>query len=381
MTESEAASADQTQPIGSRHPGAGATRTAVLDQGPDVRAFVAAVRARLADLTEEEREELVGGLDADMGDLVAERGAHALPDPATYAAELRAAAGFGPEAPARDRRGSRERVMAWLDRGSATWGHWVATGDHLGLPAFAQTLRPVWWVLRALCATVLVHLLVGLVNGLGVLALVAIVISVQIGRGAWWPGTVVHRSLFWRAVLIGLNLLAVLVLPVVLAVAERALAVGPSAGAGSAVYHDDRSGEPLTFRGEQVRNVYPYDAQGRPLTGIQLVDDNGARLTVARDMYDETAVAPKVLAPWMNGRTELYSVFPLPERAMDPETGAPVGEPSLQAPPFASLSPVTLEGVLPSVLLPSPAVRDGATQEQEVTDGSRGKQNRKSENR
>ena len=43
--------------------------------------FVAAVRERLADLTDEEREELVGGLEADLSDLVDERGVEALGDP------------------------------------------------------------------------------------------------------------------------------------------------------------------------------------------------------------------------------------------------------------------------------------------------------------
>jgi hypothetical protein len=57
----------------------------------DVRRFVVAVREHLSDLTEEEREELVGGLDADMSDLVAEQGVGSLPDPDGYASERRAA--------------------------------------------------------------------------------------------------------------------------------------------------------------------------------------------------------------------------------------------------------------------------------------------------
>ena len=37
---------------------------------PEISGFVDQVRARLADLTEEEREELVGGLEADLSALV-----------------------------------------------------------------------------------------------------------------------------------------------------------------------------------------------------------------------------------------------------------------------------------------------------------------------
>ncbi len=75
---------------------------------PEIRLYVRAVRERLEDLTEEEREELVGGLDADLNDLVEERGIDALPDPGEYARELRTAAGFDPEMrPVRTRRGVR----------------------------------------------------------------------------------------------------------------------------------------------------------------------------------------------------------------------------------------------------------------------------------
>ncbi len=43
----------------------------------------------------------------------------------------------------------------------------------------------------------------------------------------------------------------------------------------------------MAFHGNPVRNVYAYDAQGHPLTGIQLVDQDGRRLTVERDQYDD----------------------------------------------------------------------------------------------
>ena len=67
--------------------------TAPATSGPRSSDFVAAVRRHFADLDPEEREELLGGLEADIADLVAERGPGALGDPDAYAAELRAAAG------------------------------------------------------------------------------------------------------------------------------------------------------------------------------------------------------------------------------------------------------------------------------------------------
>ncbi len=72
-----------------------------LDVRDEVDAFVAEVERRLADLTAEERDELVGGLRADLADRLADHDGpeppeQVLGDPASYAAELRAAAGFPP---------------------------------------------------------------------------------------------------------------------------------------------------------------------------------------------------------------------------------------------------------------------------------------------
>ena len=58
--------------------------------------FVDRIRALLDDLDEETRTDLVEGLEADLRDLVAERGAEALPEPERYADELRAPPGCPP---------------------------------------------------------------------------------------------------------------------------------------------------------------------------------------------------------------------------------------------------------------------------------------------
>jgi hypothetical protein len=117
----------------------------------------------------------------------------------------------------------------------------------------------------------------------------------------------------------------------------------------------------LFFGGEQVQNVYPYDAQGRPLVGVQLVDQDGRRLLVPDQAFDDMTEEATLLLPWRNGRTSLFSVFPMPEQALDPATGEPTGEPRMQTPPFASLPPVTLEGVTPSELVqPAPRSEEPA---------------------
>ncbi|MGZ4479225.1 MAG: hypothetical protein ACXVW2_11480 [Nocardioidaceae bacterium] len=329
-----------------------------VEHTADVRRFVVAVREHLSDLTEEEREELVGGLDADMSDLVAEHGVAALPDPHGYASELRAAAGFSPEA-APTRGALRDGLMARLDRGAGSWRGSVASGDLLGIPAFLQSLRPAWWVLRALCAAALVAEIwaspgvYGFTSTRALVATVFVVVSVQIGRGAWWPGTMLRRSLSLRLVMIALNAFAVLMLPVMV---DRFVAAQAPVVYASSV--PDYSDQDLTFHGVPVKNIYPYDAQGRPLVGIQLVDQDGRRLMVESTSYDDSTGDPAAMVPWMNGRTQLFSVFPLAQRAQDPNTGDPAGQPAIQSPPFNSLPPVTMAGTIPSRLVPAPTAAE-----------------------
>jgi hypothetical protein len=331
---------------------------------PDVAVFVAAVRDRLVDLTEEEREELVGGLEGDMSDLVSERGVESLPEPAAYAAELRVAAGFAAEAGAKGHRtmSAWARVERVLDASAERWDLFAR-----GLPGspweLLVSLRPVWWVLRAWIALQLVDLLwgSGSINyglspipslmgwGLPLLG-VAVIGSVLIGLGKLWPGPG-RSGLGGRLVLLALNVLAIGLLWVTLGsvyTPEKAAAWGgdmvSSQSLGAAT-------DGLTFNGEPVANVYPYDAQGRPLTGVQLVDRQGRRLSITRNPYGEgTGWGEFALVPWRNGRTPLFNVFPLPERRADPGTGDPIGDARMQTPPYASLPPVTLAGVTPSIL-------------------------------
>ena len=71
-----------------------------------VNQFLTRVREHLADLSVDERDELLDGLDADLSEQLAEGGA--LPEPGSYAAELRAAAGL-PAARQARLRGARRR--------------------------------------------------------------------------------------------------------------------------------------------------------------------------------------------------------------------------------------------------------------------------------
>lgn len=317
---------------------------------PDVRLFVAAVREHLADLTEEEREELVGGLEGDMSDLVTERGAEALPEPAAYAAELRTAAGFDPETA---RRGEplAQRVHDLLDAAHARWDGLVE-----GLPGrpweLLVALRPVWWVFRAWVALSLVDLVWGggsIGVGLSVvpsldlltwpLLVLAVLGSVLVGLKRVWPG---RGGAAGRGMLLLLNAVAVLAAPACLASYTSAAEVdGWYAGQSVAVP------EGLSQDGREIRNIHAYDAQGRPLIGVQLVDQDGQPIEVTPTYWDAAQGADVELTPWRAGMQDVLSVFPLPERRTD-QTGDLPLEPTLPEPPVASLPPVALDGVTAS---------------------------------
>jgi hypothetical protein len=331
---------------------------------PEVHEFLAAVRAQLADLDPEEQRDILDGLEADLTDLVAERGGEALGDPVAYARELRTAAGLEPEMGRPVRRTSlSDGAQAFLDDAHALSDR-VATalpGDAAGLLA---ALQPAWWVLRGWIAVEVAAYFLGEwslqvvpgTNVAGAIALAAaVVLSVQLGRGTLWPGARWRTAAGLRVLLLGLNVFAVLMVPVVLDGLghDDHLRDGSSYEAG---YRDAQAqtrhgAGGLNIGGTPVRNIYPYDAQGNPLTGIQLLDRRGRPLAVANgvDVQEESSMR---LLPWLNGRIGVLNVFPLPEQALDPSTGQAVDDGSMQLPPVNHLSPVSLAGVTPSVLQP-----------------------------
>lgn len=190
-----------------------------------VTAFAASVRARLGDLTAEERDELAADLEADLRDLVAERGVASLPDAEAYATELRVAGGFTARAPSHQKVPLADHVSVLLDSAHHRWDALV--GDLPGHPCeLVVALRPTWWVFRAWVALSAVDLVLGGgAYGLGLsvvpsllgwgwpLLALATLVSVLVGTGRVWPG----RGGAWaRMTLLTLNLLAIGTAPVAL---------------------------------------------------------------------------------------------------------------------------------------------------------------------
>ncbi|MBW8749814.1 MAG: hypothetical protein JF565_00100 [Propionibacteriales bacterium] len=328
----------------------------IADQGtiaPEVQDFLAAVRAQLADLDPEEQREILDGLEADLADLVAERGGEALGDPVAYARELRTAAGLEPVMGRPVQRTSVSAgVQSFLDDAHALFDRstMAMPGDASGL---LEALQPAWWVLRAWVAVEVAAYFLGEwslqvipgTNVVGAIALAAaVVLSVQLGRGRLWPGARWRTAAGWRLLLLSLNVFAVVMVPVVLQGLQHGRDQAQAYAQPSAA-----SATGLQLNGRPVRNIYPYDAQGNPLTGIQLLDRRGRPLVVDNglDVQEESSMR---LLPWLNGRIGQLNVFPLPEQALDPSTGQAVDDGSMQLPPVNHLPPVSLAGVTPSVL-------------------------------
>lgn len=315
---------------------------------PEVTAFLDAVRDQLADLDHEQREELLDGLEADLSEQLA--AGDALPDPVAYAAELRAAAGL----PAR-RHALRLRLDATaFDEARALWARATDRSDATRRAwEVAVAVRPAWWVLRAWIAVTLLDQALGPWEYVGLwptlrvpllgpaLLLVAVVVSVLVGQGRLWPGSGPDRPLGARLALLGLNVLAVLA-PLTFT------GDGSGVTAYAAPVSVRHAGDPaLRSGGDVVRNIYAYDAQGQPLRGVQLFDQEGRPVEVAPQSSMGRGRDRQVTCPWFNGTTALRNVYPLPQRAQargtcgDGVERRGAGEQALPAPPLAQLPPVT----------------------------------------
>lgn len=298
--------------------------TMKLEVRGEVDAFVAEVERRLADLTAEERDELVGGLRADLSERLAEHDGpepadQVLGDPASYAVELRTAAGFAPVmTERRTRRPVAVVVGELLDAGKRTW---VELVDKVpGSPrAFLESLQPVWWVVRAWVAWMvlqdMVHLRVDYGLDWLVLLVVAVVGSVQLGRAGGMVARI-RTHVAARLALIGLNVLAVCLLPGAVDRARWATAhevldqqgYDQSAEYSVGLFHD----------GVELTNLFPYDSDGKPLTGVQLFTQDGKAVAVNDGLFESDGQS--IVYPWLSNGTPRFNVFPLPVGPLDEET-------------------------------------------------------------
>lgn len=254
----------------------------------DAQTYLAAVGRELADLPAEERGELLDDLAAHLAALEEEGGGDDRPyavrlGPADdYAAELRAAAGL----PARtDPPADRPWVPLAAVRRAAQ--QLSATKAGREVVAFLPLLVPAWWVLRGYLVVFLLALVEG--NGLrgavlldvgpgtlvGLVLLVgAVVASVRLGR---------HP--LSRPARTGLRLVEIVL------VLWTLLALGASGSGVQYVYADDpvpttaQEPFPLLSTSGPVTDVFPYSAEGVPLEGVLLYDQDGRPLRVGAQQW------------------------------------------------------------------------------------------------
>jgi hypothetical protein len=317
---------------------------------PAVTAFAAAVRAALSDLPAEEIDDLTDGLEADLTERLADSDAAELGDPLAYAEELRAAAGLPKRTPQRGAYWTRMPVLI-----AAEWATFVSKHPLLRpLGQFFLTLRPLWWVFRAAVVTELAFVIFGssgwapLGGSTVVVFLVLTVVSVQFGRGRWLPFA------WMRWLLLIANILLIVATPFLVArVATEVNNAWYSSNYASS--EPDFSQAGLTLDGNQVSNVFAYDAQGNPLTDVQLFDQDGKPLDLVGDPTSTTHQDgyPGIIVPNQSVSGRLgWNVYPLAHvdssALNDDGSIKQSAMPSAAVPPFATAKPLAGSSSLPS---------------------------------
>ncbi|MET7298640.1 hypothetical protein [Embleya sp. NPDC005575] len=179
-----------------------------------------------------------------------------------------------------------------ISRRARALGESLRTGRWAEPVRFLMGLQSAWWVARALIVAVLAWVVAGGVwwpVGAGVLALV----------GSLWlgPRAARDRRLVWAAVPInalligaGIGVLGAGQLNPDGVSMER-VAYAPQPQYPSRFHTPE--GSPLdpgtllgTLDGQRLQNIYPFDAQGRPLKDVLLFDQNGKQLGLATADYD-----------------------------------------------------------------------------------------------
>jgi hypothetical protein len=248
----------------------------------EITRYLDGVRAALADLPDDVRDELLEDLPAHLAEVASED-----PDtldarlgaPADYAAELRAAAGLRP-GPGRQVVPPNltlflARLRGWAGRADRRVGRLIG---YARLTDFLPLLRPAWWVVRGYVAVVIfVGLptgMAGMVPSVGGDVLIGWVLLLAAIAGSIWLGPLAGR---WRrglpryALLGGNVLLGILALVVLSALNDD---IRGARQASTSVVVEDPNGN--------VTDVIPVGPDGRPLTGVTLLDQNGNELDLGQ---------------------------------------------------------------------------------------------------
>ncbi|MEH0939074.1 HAAS signaling domain-containing protein [Micromonospora psammae] len=244
--------------------------------GQEITDYVERVRAALADLPPEVRDELTEDLPEHLAEVAAETDGslvQRLGEPEAYAVELRAAAGAGQ--PAGRRRGLDQRIDAVTGRLRARLsGVDTRLGPILGYASaseFLRLLRPAWWVLRGYLAALLLTVLTGqpvaLIPQIDGNALAGLVLLVAAVLASIWLGRHTGELGRWQRRLMhaGTLVLVVFALAALVNVDERAR------------WEYEHGYDPTSVQNpyDQVQDVFVYDSEGRLVENARLFDQNG----------------------------------------------------------------------------------------------------------
>ena len=236
----------------------------------DIARYVEQVRAALADLPPQLRDELTEDLPEHLAEVAAE-GDGSLVDrlgsPEAYAAELRTAAGAAvPSArPNLDQRLAAARINL-RDRiriADRTLGPLVG---YARASEFLALLRPGWWVLRGYLVAVLITGSGGVVPRLGGSVLAGLVVLGAAVIGSIWLGRRSGGFRLWprRAVHAGAFLLLLIAFVQVVQIDREAR-------------WDPYYPEPASYADPsgQISDIFVYDEQGRLVPNARLFDQDG----------------------------------------------------------------------------------------------------------
>lgn len=387
-----------------------------LTHSPAIATYAAQVRAALDGVEQDVVDELTEGLEADLTEAVLDDlelvdGGAGLLDgapgaaqaalttldgealrerfgsPGRYAAELAAAAGVAVPvvlAVPQRRRVVRDGLAAvrFELRGAveafAARHGWVRSAAE-----FFRVLRPVWWVARGWGLFVVMSGIVGgevLRPSAGgwLLLTVAVVASVQWGRGAFWQGRWGRRAGLLLSWIAGVGVLAGWAgLPSV-ASGDGYWNDGYAAGAmdAEAAYAGTTAG--VWVEGEAATNLFVFDAAGNPVEAAQIVDQSGRPVVLGPN-------GGPSWAPWASWEEWLDSGMPdgpanVPLGALDSQV--PLGVFPYSFVPFDSLRydeagrltlPAGVSVLAPrwpaATLLPVPGVEVGGTDQEAAPSG------------
>lgn len=323
----------------------------------EVTRYLDEVRALLADLPDDERDELLDDLAVHLQEVAAETGVpleQAVGTPAAFAAELRASAGLGGQ-----ERAARNGWVAARERLAQVRHRVESSGPLRWVRALLPELVPGWWVLRGYLAVVILSVMGGehhfpylpvpTLFGSAVLGLAAVVgavvASVKLGRR--------HRHGARPRWATAVDVLVVF--GALFAVGTMRDHIGPqyvfseaAPTASGAFSHPD--GTPIT-------NLFPYDEDGRLLDGVLLYDQDGRPVVIGDDGgYSDPEPALETDHVLDANGAEVTNLYPLDQRIQEwryeDDGGStlvaePVRPPAIAPPRLADPEPTTTSTTSP----------------------------------